>query len=263
VTTTTSEEKQKKRDAVEHLRRKLLDKQTKNRRTCGRNELVGADDGCIETLGLDFFRFLVIERGFVDYQVLHYIHYTSRLWLSDFVTPKLQRRHELRTVGGGVGGGGGGNELERNVLKLTLNGFFGFGAVEAVHFSTTRLALESTLARKAKRLGLYSEKLLSMSLLGVVDRKDKVPELLYSATFSQPNARITNQIQLSVGVLSNSKAIFFGKILTILRVTDPRKCEISYAGERKKNQRTCSRSCANVVLFSRVTRYRFLSHYRL
>jgi hypothetical protein len=75
-----------------------------------------------------------------------------------------------------------------------------------------------------------------MSLLGVVDRQDKAPELLYSTTFSQPHARIVNQIQLSACVLSSSKSVFFGKVLTILRVTDPAKCEICYLGKQLRRQ---------------------------
>jgi hypothetical protein len=81
---------------------------------------------------------------------------------------------------------------------------------------------------------LYSEKLMAMSLLGVVDRLEyegKPPELLYSVTYAQPQAPIVNQIQLSAAILSESRSIFFGLILTILRVTCPSKCEITYLGE--------------------------------
>jgi hypothetical protein len=98
-------------EKVQAVTGEILSRQTKTPRTLGANRL--ATD-CAETMGLDFFRFLVLERNLRDYVILHYVHYSSRLFLNGFITPKLQKRHELRHVQG--------TDLERSVLKNILNG---------------------------------------------------------------------------------------------------------------------------------------------
>ena len=80
-------------------------------------------------------------------------------------------------------------------------------------------------------MGLFSDKRLTVTLLGAMEKPKQAPELLYSVSGSQPNAEIMNQIQFSANILSESKNIFFGKVLSILRAFDPRKLELAYAGE--------------------------------
>jgi hypothetical protein len=69
-----------------------------------------------------------------------------------------------------------------------------------------------------------------VSLLGAIRKKGKTPDLLYAITSHQPEEEIKNIIQISACILSQSRNIFFGKILAILRCFDPRKVEICYGG---------------------------------
>jgi hypothetical protein len=74
---------------------------------------------------------------------------------------------------------------------------------------------------------------MQISLLGFIEKEGskKPPELLYAVTGAQPKAEILNQIQFAACVLSESRNIFFGLVLSILRVFDERRCQIIYCGE--------------------------------
>jgi hypothetical protein len=147
---------------------------------------------------------------------------------------------------------------------FSVVGFYGFGALQANNFSVTRVVSEKTLARKSKRSTLRTKTLLQMSLLGVVTKDDEniMPELLYSLTYSQPAAPIENQIQLSAAILSESRNIFFGLVLTILRVVDPGKCEITYLGKHTHHNFFWSNSTMP-LLPPTANRYRQHCHDRL
>jgi len=56
------------------------------------------------------------------------------------------------------------------------------------------------------------------------------PELIYALTSHQPRADIANLIQASAAILSQSKTIFFGKVLCMLRHYDPKMVELLYTG---------------------------------
>ena len=91
-----------------------------------------------ETISLDYFRFLVNERGLKGYRIRHFISYQHRQFLTPFVQDMLQKRHDARKKTG--------DELMSQVLKLVLNGLYGeFGAVCSFYlfFSTA-----SSLARQ-------------------------------------------------------------------------------------------------------------------
>ena len=65
-------------------------------------------------------------------------------------------------------------------------------------------------------------------MLGAMKRANKAPDLLYTITMHRPEQKINNVLQLSACILSQSRTIFLGKILTLLRIMDPRKAEICY-----------------------------------
>ena len=67
------------------------------------------------------FRWLVQKRGLKDYTVLHYIHYSERNYLSDFLLRILQKRHELNLAGHR-------GSLKAVVYKLVLNAFVSIAA---------------------------------------------------------------------------------------------------------------------------------------
>ena len=96
--------------SVPEAGKKLLDRQTRDARTYGSNGFAGST----ETMSLDMLRFLILERGFSGFRLVHFVHYEIRHHLGPFVTDKLQRRHFLRQDPEA--------RLERNNLKLVLNG---------------------------------------------------------------------------------------------------------------------------------------------
>jgi hypothetical protein len=61
-------------------------------------------------------------------------------------------------------------------------------------------------------------------------KKAGPPELIYAITSHQPRSKIKNVIQASAAILSQSRTIFFGKVLCLLRHYDPRLVELLYTG---------------------------------
>jgi hypothetical protein len=64
--------------------------------------------------------------------------------------------------------------------------------------------------------------------------KKKPPQLIYALSSHRPKAQIKNLIQASVAILSQSKTIFFGKLLCLLRHYDPRLVELLYTGTQQQ-----------------------------
>jgi hypothetical protein len=137
----------------------------------------------------------------------------------------LQKRHDLRNSKD--------SDLERQQLKLILNGAYGFFAIQATNFPRTRLVRESYLKNIGfrHRLGMAGDNVIQVTLLGAVRKEGKKPDLLYAVTSRRPEEKICNIIQAACAILSQSRIIFLGKILTILRCFDPRMVELCYTGE--------------------------------
>jgi hypothetical protein len=68
-----------------------------------------------ETLGLEYFRWLVLHRGLANFEIRHFLYYRHAPFLTPWLVNMLQKRRELPA----------GAELESNLLKLILNGFYG------------------------------------------------------------------------------------------------------------------------------------------
>jgi hypothetical protein len=110
--------------------------------------------------------------------------------------------------------------------------------VEASNFDRTRLVTETTLSKyKRDASGMFKNKcfnvgdLSEIALLGAIRRPEKVPELLYSVTCHQPKQKIYNIVQVSGAILGQSRSIFLGLVLSVLRVFCPTMLEASYCGE--------------------------------
>jgi hypothetical protein len=180
-----------------------------------------------ETLNIDYFLFLVTERDLKDYLVTHVILYFITFYLTDMLKRFLQSRHELRKQKD--------QELLSLLFKLSGNGIYGFAGLEAFNFPKTRLVTESSLRKLSfkSRLAMGSPDVYQVSLLGAVRRKGKqaYPDLLYAITSHRPEEKVRNALQVSSYILSQSRAIFLGKILVLLRCCDPRKMEIAYHGK--------------------------------
>ena len=115
---------------------------------------------------------------------------------------------------------------------------YGFSAVEATNFPRTRLVSESYLVRRKNQklglqqtLGMADGSIYEVSLIGAVQRGRQVPDLLYALTAHQPRQPICNIVQWSCQILGESRSIFLGKLLTILRVFSPGMLEITYTGK--------------------------------
>jgi hypothetical protein len=110
--------------------------------------------------------------------------------------------------------------------------------LEGPNFSKTRIVGETYL-RKFKNhplglentLGINSGLVHEMALLGAVRKEGTVPELIYALSAHQPNQDIFNIVQVSGQILGQSRSIFLGKILLLLRAFDPSMMEILYTGE--------------------------------
>ena len=70
-----------------------------------------------ETLSLEYFRWLIRERGLEGYKIRHFIFYRHKKYLSKYLRWLLQRRYDLRKEKN--------SDLMRNLLKLLCNGFYG------------------------------------------------------------------------------------------------------------------------------------------
>jgi len=222
------------------------------------------DDGAGRetTLSLDYFRFLMEERGLKDFEIKHFVCYENRKYLSDFIGQLLQMRHDIKrgapnpfsseTAGGGLGD---------SCAKLFINGFYGFTGVEASSYTKTRLLTDKRLRRKelrAKYLDNLSEDFLRINLVGVLQpqpaqqqpsartqRKTAAlkkglinsnpPSLLYALTTHNKGASICNVSQVAATILGSSRRIFFDLRDRLHRFLNPGKAECSYWGKRSRS----------------------------
>ena len=82
-----------------------------------------------------------------------------------------------------------------------------------------------------------SEKIVRITIMGAIRKltrkKQKYPDLLYSVTSHRSSTKINNLLQMSGAILTESRRIFLGKVLMLLRYFDPKKAEILYMGKNR------------------------------
>lgn len=100
---------------------------------------------------------------------------------------------------------------------------------------------------------MSDENVFQVSLLGVVRKPKSKIDLLYSLTSHRPRAKISNLIQVAGTILGQSRNIFLGKILTILRFFDPSLVEIAYHGELTTGYESFKQYCSLVYMFQTLT----------
>jgi len=204
----------------------VLDRHCQAERTVTRKSF--PDSG--ELVGVDLFRWLVRERGLVDYRVAHYVYYRQARWLTDFLEQLIQKRHNLRR-----GGKTGGVALAEALLKLALNAIYGQGCMEATHFPTSTVM---TMDRLNHSKLLDEGRVTHLTLLGGFRHQpvagDQPPraELLYAVTQSAAQARIRNVVQMSASILSDSRVVFLGYLSRLAELLDPRLAEKMYCGKK-------------------------------
>ena len=180
-----------------------------------------------ETLGLDFFRMLVREKGLTDVVITHYLFYEERHYLRPFFTALLQMRHDVKR------GGVPNAAVLALVIKQILNSIYGFACVESPKYTVTDIVCEGTL-EKMRREELLDRinpaRHVQTTLLGYRTDDDpaRTPELIYAVTRRNENARIFNHLQMACSILSQSKLLLFEALLLILRYFDPAKLVLCY-----------------------------------
>ena len=120
--------------------------------------------------------------------------------------------------------------MESSLLKLVVNSFFGYSALNSTRFSKTRIISETYLTQHRKKLaGLASA--LQVTLLGAVPhaKPDKYPpSLMYATTWPRTDDRIENVSQVAGCILSNSRRVYLGRVLELLRAFHAGRVEPAY-----------------------------------
>ena len=116
-----------------------------------------------ETVSTSYLAWLMRERGFVDFEITHFLRYKFVSYWNSYLLPLLQKRHEQKKAG---------NALASTINKLIQNSHYGRQGMESSNYDQVLLTTAENLCRIRKtRLGHLSSK--SLSLLGIVRMKRK------------------------------------------------------------------------------------------
>jgi hypothetical protein len=132
---------------------------------------------------------------------------------------------------------------------------YGYYSVQSTSFPKCRLLSEEYIYKQnATKFGWRDKDVFEVTLLGASvkdasqqqhlgdgaaeankkkkkNNKQAQPQLIYALSSHRPKAKIKNLVQASAAILSQSKTIFFGKLLCLLRHYDPRLVELLYTGK--------------------------------
>ena len=111
-----------------------------------------------ELVGADLFRWLVREKGLVDYKIQHYLYFPHTHYLTPFFEGMAQRRHVLLRAGGAGG-------VEEQSVKQISNSAYGQSCMQADRYPTTSVVSDAHLLKK--RL-LDDPRVSDATLLGAV-----------------------------------------------------------------------------------------------
>ena len=112
-----------------------------------------------ETISTTYLKWLIVNRGFVDFVVTHLALYEFRDWAGDFLKPILQTRHECKQKG---------DTVAAECLKLIGNGSFGYNGLESSNYSTVRIMTDESLRRQRRRNLMGTFNLKHVNLVGLV-----------------------------------------------------------------------------------------------
>ncbi len=183
--------------------------------------------GCnqLSTLSTLQLRFLVTQRNFHNFRLVHFIHCHLRTYLFDFNFRILQERHRLKREEPS-------NELGQLTCKLIFNSSYGYYNLNTSRYHKTSVCTMRTIWSKHKKEAAEG-KIVSCSLLGPVWIKSKKgpkePDLLYSVTKSRPDCQIENLSHVSATILELSHYNFMSHLVFMLTVLSPRMAELVYA----------------------------------
>ena len=128
----------------------------------------GTFHGQWETVSTSYLRWLMLERGFSDFKISHFLRYAfSDRPSREFLEPLLQARHDYKKQG---------NTVAAECLKLIGNGSFGYNGLESCNYDSVRLLTGSRLRRTRDTLMSHLS-LKHITMIGVVrqpvDKKKK------------------------------------------------------------------------------------------
>ena len=163
-----------------------------------------------------FFKWLEKNRGILKTtKIIHYIHYEARNYLKGFVYQLLQDRHTINLEKGP-------NDLGASNLKVASNAGYGQYMMEKSRYHKFTYAYDESLKR------CPPTNANSINLLSAVKREDSKVSFLYHLKYSLSNSLIRNLLQVGAMILGYSRVIFYTKILTLLKLLDPKKAELCY-----------------------------------
>jgi len=166
-------------------------------------------------LSVSNLRWLQKYRGLENVEIVHYIHYECRDYLTEFIVGLLQDRHDLIRAGKKA-------SLDATILKIEANAIFGSTLMERSRYPRFTIAAEHWLHKQRV------ENIDNLTVVGATEHKGR-PSLLYLVQRSQKGCRIRNLIQQGALILANSRNVFFHQLFCLLELFDPRKVQLTYA----------------------------------
>lgn len=164
-------------------------------------------------LPVNQFRWLVKERGLTGFKIKHYICYPGRMYLSEFMTSILQKRHELNLAGMK-------DSVMAHVFKLYLNGAYGYNLIQASDFTSHTFACESSLRKNAK----YRSGIRSLTIAGYDSTRTNL-EITYLVERDSGNRQNVNLCHVAGTILGWSRVTLYTGIMDILNHVD---CSLCY-----------------------------------
>ena len=168
-----------------------------------------------ETVSVEYFLFLLVQKGLKNFKIRHFIHYSCGKHLSPWFEHMLQHRHHLKRTGGSV--------LEGTVAKLAGNSYFGQSGMQASRFCNTTVVSEEWLSRSES----FSD-YIHLTLLGAKQMKKGPPQLLYALTKRRDKAKNRNLAQIAGTILGSSKAHFLTVLSRLDFLLDREKTQLLY-----------------------------------
>ena len=192
-----------------------------------------------EVVSVQYLRWLVENRQFHGFKVIHVAAYKEIANLRGFLDKFMQTRWKIKKTNEG-------SELESLTCKLFVNGYYGFSSIDHRRYCKTRIVSEQVLQKTGLGRNVLNVTCMGCKKMTVVPRKEsgrnkgslrrkcwaKNPEndyqLLYAVTEKNTEAKIENVAQISAGILGTSKCIFFTKINFLTDIMDPALFQICY-----------------------------------
>lgn len=176
------------------------------------------------TISLEYFKWLVSQRGLVDYKVVHLYLTRVKPWQTPWFEDLLQSRQDNKN-----------NPLKNHGAKLCVNSNYGRFGMDSSRYQATDVVTKTTLNRNSKFLeGLD---VIHFNLLCAFPqkrfgktKKSRGPQLefVFGITYNRRDLEFSNYQIAAAFILNQSKKIYFNHMLLCSRLFDPRKSQDCY-----------------------------------